>query len=155
NGVALEIPPLRTRQEEIAPLARHFAEVRAAALGLPAAPEIDPDALALLAQQPLPGNARELRNLIERAMLLAEPGKPLLAEHLMIDPTKVPEPRVSPAPASVPALIGDDDEKRVIIAALEECAGNQTRAAKHLGITRRALIVRLERYGIARPRQIV
>ena len=147
NGVALEIPPLRARPEEIIPLAEHFVRVRAASLGLGAAPPIATDALALLKRLPFPGNARELRNLVDRAMLLADPGTPLLAEHFARG-----NDRSAPAHEQVEAEV-DDDERRRIIAVLDECGGNQTRAAKQLGVTRRALIIRLERYGIARPRR--
>jgi DNA-binding NtrC family response regulator len=140
DGVALAIPPLRHRRKEIAPLARHFARAHAHTLGRPT-PELDASALAALEELPLAGNARELRNLIERALLLCEPGAPLRAEHLMLDGQPVPGPSSTPG----------DDEARRIVQALEACAGNQTRAAELLGMTRRALIVRLERYGLQRP----
>jgi two-component system, NtrC family, response regulator AtoC len=156
NGVSLEIPPLRTRPEDIAPLAEHFVRLHAEALGLSPPPTLDPGALAALKRQALPGNARELRNLIERALLLAEPGQPVREDQLMIAPGA---PKNEPAqiaaskPTTSDQVDDDDEERQRVLTALEECAGNQTRAAKRLGLTRRALIVRLERYGIARPRR--
>jgi DNA-binding NtrC family response regulator len=142
DGVALEIPPLRERRVEIAPLARHFIRLQAAALGM-TPPKLDPAAVAILERHPFPGNARELRNLIERALLLCEGGT-LTTEHLMLE---------TPPREAEPATLIDEDEKTRVLAALDECAGNQTRAAAKLGITRRALIVRLERYGVPRPRR--
>ena len=148
NGASIHIPPLRSRPADIAPLAQHFVRVHAAAQGLSPAPVLEPAALAALAREPLPGNAREVRNLIERAMLLAEPGQPLRVDQLML---------ATEAPAS-PAVVADveqpvDEEKLRVLAALEACGGNQTRAAQRLGITRRTLIVRLDRYGVIRPRR--
>src|SRR5207237_7115909 len=99
-GAVLEIPPLRDRPEEIAPLARHFIQLHAAALG--AAPvELERSALDALEAQPLPGNARELRNLIERALLVAEPGVALRPEHLLL-----------PAVETSDDDGGDDDAER-------------------------------------------
>jgi transcriptional regulator with GAF, ATPase, and Fis domain len=68
----------------------------------------------------------------------------------MLGPPSCQETSGSIPPDDAPP---DDEEKRRILDALDKHAGNQTRAAKSLGITRRALIVRLERYGIARPRR--
>jgi len=148
NGVSIEIPPLRARPEDIVPLAEHFVRAHATALAMPV-PALDPRAIVVLQRYAFPGNARELRNLIERAMLLTASGQPLRAEHLMLD--------VKPAPATDPvAPVGvadDDKEKQRILETLDRFGGNQTRAAKELGLTRKALIVRLERYGITRPRQ--
>ncbi len=156
NGVTIEIPPLRARPEDIVPLAEHFLRLHAAALGLPRPPALAPDALTALKRHAFPGNARELRNLIERAMLLAAPGQPLLVEHFMLD---VAAPRTSSPviAAPVPATLGpaEEEDKRRVIAALDACGGNQTRAAKELGMTRKALIVRLARYNITRPRRLM
>ena len=153
DGVTVEIPPLRARHEEIVPLAEHFVRQQARALGWSAPPALDPEAAAALKAHSFPGNVRELRNLIERALLLAAPGEPLLAEHLMIGATgRTSSPRVEP-PSQAALGLSEDDERRRVIAALDACGGNQTRAAKALGMTRKALIVRLERYGVTRPRR--
>lgn len=94
--------------------------------------------------------------MIERAVLLAGDA-PLTLEHLPVEklgarglsqPT--PEP---PAPSVPPPALQDGGERERIIAVLDECVGNQTRAAQRLGMTRRQLISRLERYGPPRPRK--
>ncbi|MBX3215019.1 MAG: sigma 54-interacting transcriptional regulator [Labilithrix sp.] len=142
-GMTLTIPPLRERREDVLPLARHFAEGAGKALGRPA-PELSPAALEVLERHSFPGNVRELRNVIERAAALA--GGPVIApEHLRLDPASAPAER---APAAQPR---GDEERQRIVDALAQCAGNQTRAAELLGISRRTLVNRLGEYGIARP----
>ena len=111
--------------------------------------------MAVLRAHAWPGNVRELRNVIERALLLCD-GPALLPEHL---PQPVPfavevaEPAPArpgaPPAASAPAT----DERARVLAALAACAGNQSRAARQLGISRKVLIARLDRYGVARPRK--
>jgi DNA-binding NtrC family response regulator len=80
----IEIPPLRERAEDIAPLARHF-------LGKlwprPPAPELSPEAIQLLQSQPWAGNVRELQNVIERALILAEDGPVIRPAHLLLEPS--------------------------------------------------------------------
>jgi two-component system response regulator AtoC len=105
---------------------------------------------------------RELKNMMLRAVLLSR-GSPLRASHLMIDapprPVTVPasgHPTLAPPPVHAEPT-GDLRsemqalERGRIQAALEACAGNQTRAAAKLGISRRTLISRIESLGIARP----
>lgn len=145
-GMTLTIPPLRERREDILPLARHFATRAARALGRPA-PEVSPEALEMLERHPFPGNVRELRNVIERAVALAGTSA-IGIEHLHLEPTSA---RV---PAAVPVEELDPrrrDERQRIVDALAKCAGNQTRAAELLGISRRTLVNRLGEYGLARP----
>ncbi|WP_437327508.1 sigma 54-interacting transcriptional regulator [Sorangium sp. So ce381] len=177
NGIALTIPPLRARISEIAPLARSLADRTASALGRPA-PAFARETLAALEAHGWPGNIRELRNVIERAVVLSG-GDTLLPEHLLLDaaaaltpvearPAPAPaEPRPAPAPeAAAPAgtvppaegaggLRGELDaiERRRIVDALEQCAGNQTQAAALLGMPRRTFVARLSAYGIPRPRK--
>ncbi|MFO0615640.1 MAG: sigma-54 dependent transcriptional regulator [Polyangiaceae bacterium] len=79
--VALRIAPLRDRREDIAPLARHFLRLLSAA---EAPPILAPDALAKLAAYPFPGNVRELRNALERALAYAPPPRVIRAEHLVL-----------------------------------------------------------------------
>jgi two-component system response regulator HydG len=80
NVVGLELPPLRERGGDVELLARHFAAAAARGVGQ-AVPEMTPAFLALLARHRWPGNVRELRNVLERAVLLAE-GEPLALDHL-------------------------------------------------------------------------
>ncbi len=137
-GIVLEVPPLRDRKAELEPLARAFAASVAAALGRPT-PTFTVDAIAALHAHDWPGNVRELRNAIERAVLLASGA---------ITGEDLPGPARA-APADPVAL----DERAHIVAALEQCAGNQTRAAQQLGMPLRTLVKRLATYGIPRPKR--
>jgi DNA-binding NtrC family response regulator len=110
--------------------------------------------MAWLARQPWPGNLRELRNTMERAAVLVT-GDTVLPEHLAIGevrPSTRPEPPASGAPSMSLRSQLDAYERQRIVEALEKCQGNQTRAAKLLGMSRRALINRIEAYGLPRPR---
>lgn len=162
NGMSLTVPPLRERPEEIRPLARMLM-TRARAAQSASAVEISEEAGRILERYAFPGNVRELKNIIDRGAILCERGW-LLPEHL---PERVRQPsnaspsslaRGSRSPAS-----GDEvgapsqpPSSRVgfqILEALEQCAGNQTRAAALLGISRRTLVTRLSDLDIPRPRK--
>ncbi len=144
-GMTLSIPPLRERREDILPLARHFAARAAKAIGRPS-PEISSEALETLERHTFPGNVRELRNVIERAVALAGES-PIGTEHLHLEPAS--SSTIAAAPDTTDP--GRKDERQRIIDALAQCAGNQTRAAEVLGISRRTLVNRLGEYGLARP----
>jgi two-component system response regulator AtoC len=158
NGFTLTIPPLRERVAEIAPLAQRFADRARQQAGRPGPAEVTAEAVEVLEGYRWPGNVRELRNVMERAVLLAG-DEAITSEHLPVErffasPKASPSaPPPSPSGAPVAGGGSDEDERRRIIAALEECAGNQTRAAERLGITRRQLVWRLERFGLPRPRR--
>ena len=151
NGFSILIPPLRERVEEILPLAGKFATAIAVRSGRPV-PRITDAAIAMLRAYSWPGNVRELRNVIERAMVLATGNT--------IDTRDLPEERMrasSDVPAE-PQLVAqhesiDSVEKQKILAALETCAGNQTHAANLLGISRRTLINKMEKFALPRPRK--
>jgi DNA-binding NtrC family response regulator len=157
SGVTIEVPPLRVRRSEIAPLARLFAAEAAAALGRPSTPEISAEALQYLEAQPWPGNVRELRNCVERAVLLGD------ANVLSADDVDPRCERLLPhdtqrSTRSIPAT--DEDgrsslsaEREQIEEALARCGGNQTRAASLLGIARRTLVKKLAAMGLPRPRR--
>jgi DNA-binding NtrC family response regulator len=134
----LRIPPLRERRGDILPLARVFLRQ----LGEPDLVLTD-DAAAWLAAQPWPGNARELRNAIERAVILSG-GGPVRREHLA--------PATAPAPAHAPAdtttLV--ELERQAILDALEATDGNRRQAAERLGIALRTLQYKLKEYGLTR-----
>jgi len=141
NGISLSIPPLRDRPRELEELARRFAEMAAKRRGRQA-PRLAADALAALRAHAWPGNIRELRNVVERAVLLCD--DELTAQHLgLLSPPREP-------PAKLRTEV-DAFEKQRIVDALEQCGGNQTRAAKLLGISRRTLTNRLNEYGLPRP----
>ena len=144
--MTLTIPPLRERPRDLPLLARAFV----ASLARGRAPAISPAAMAALLAHGWPGNVRELRNAIERALLLCD-GPDLLPEHL---PRPVPfTPDAVETQAAPPPLAPTDDERGRVLAALAACAGNQSRAARQLGISRKVLIARLDRYGVTRPRK--
>jgi DNA-binding NtrC family response regulator len=156
NGMSLTIPALRDRPADIPILARGFVAELFGAARRPRAggpPQISDAALAVLRGHGWPGNVRELRNAIERAVLLCD-GATLLPEHL---PEPVPhlpgaaEATAGPPPA--PPTTAVEDERARVLAALAACGGNQSRAARQLGISRKVLIARLDSYGVARPRK--
>jgi two-component system response regulator AtoC len=151
NGMTLTIPPLRERPRDLPLLARAFVASLAPARGR--APQISEAAMAALHAHGWPGNVRELRNAIERALVLCD-GPVLRPEHLPRPvPFAPPAGGVPPAPTPAPGGAVADDERARILAALAACAGNQSRAARQLGISRKVLIARLDRYGVARPRK--
>jgi len=152
NGVSVEIPPLRERRTEIAPLANAFAASAADSMQGPA-PSFDPSVIALLEEYGWPGNVRELRNVVERAVVLAQ-GALIRLDHL-------PEAMLAKGAADAearaqrPALRGEieDLERERIVEALQRVGGHQGRAAALLGISRRTLVNRLDQYGLERPRK--
>jgi two-component system, NtrC family, response regulator AtoC len=153
------VPPLRERPEEVAPLARAFVAAACRRQGRGAL-AIDPRALRALGRYEWPGNIRELRNVAERAVLLCADST-ITLEHLPADKmsgtfemrkiaTEEPAP---PAASPVDLKAGIKARERQLIEdALTQTDGNQTRAAKLLGISRRTLISRIEDYGLPRPR---
>ena len=149
NGMTLTIPPLRERPRDLPILAKAFVT----SLARGRAPEISEPAMAVLRAHGWPGNVRELRNVIERALLLCD-GRALLPQHLPA-PVPVVDASAEPVlPADPPAArASDGDERTRILAALAACGGNQSRAARQLGISRKVLIARLDSYGVARPRK--
>ncbi len=163
NGISVHVPPLRERLGELGGLTRRFIAEFSASLGRrPLA--LSNEALVALRGHGWPGNVRELRNVVERAVLLCQ-GTEIRAEHLSLGALgasdlgpaspEAPPPSDAP-PESVRGGLSEElqaTERRRILEALEQCAGNQTRAAEMLGISRRSLIHRLETYGVPRPRK--
>jgi transcriptional regulator with GAF, ATPase, and Fis domain len=160
NGIQISIPPLRERKREIPELARTFAREAADHMGWQGV-VLTPQAMARLMDYPWPGNIRELRNTIERAVMLAAGGA-VDVSHLalrespssssMKSPAAGPVPAAAPT-ATVPSSPEEDDERQRIVDALEKCAGNQRKAAELLGISRRTLVTRLGEYNLPRPRK--
>jgi two-component system NtrC family response regulator len=142
NLITIHLPALRERREDIPLLAEHFAKQQAKANGLPQ-PKFTPPAMAYLQSLPYPGNIRELKNLVERTMLVS--GKPIL------DETDFAVQNTDSQTAKDTSLDGlklDQLEKRSILQAIEKHAGNHSQVASALGISRAALYRRLEKYGI-------
>jgi len=148
-GVAVRIPPLRERPAELLPLARGFLQAAWARAGRAGAPSLSADAVAWLTAHPWPGNIRELRHCVERSALLCE-GAVVAREHL--DPGPSPASPAAPAAPAATSRGRAGLTRAAIEAALDRCAGNQTRAAEALGVSRRTLVNWIERHGIARPR---
>jgi DNA-binding NtrC family response regulator len=145
-GMTLTIPPLRERIADIEPLALSFAEGACAAAGRPV-PAFSPEALATLQQYSWPGNIRELHNVIDRAVILCTGDR---IDHIALPHEKMGRPI---AAASMSAIRPDSLTREQVIDALQRSAGNQTRAAKLLGISRSTLVDRLEQFQIPRPRK--
>jgi transcriptional regulator with PAS, ATPase and Fis domain len=160
NAVSLLLPPLRERPADIEPLARHFLRRFCESSNLEV-PELSRELLMHMQAYTWPGNVRELKNTMERAPLLATDGSPLTPAHLSLD--ELPPDSSSDflddntdvfTPESAPA--GPEATKKDrsrVIEALEACGGNQTRAARVLGISRRTLIVWLDALHLPRPRK--
>jgi len=151
----VQLPPLRERPEDIAPLAEVLLHRVAASLGRPHL-RLDQDAIAALRAAPWPGNVRELANTLERAAILAD-GDRILPEHLVmpgrVAPSPSPRPTTAPATptpgtAAAPARTLADIERDAIVEALEQCEGNRRRAAEQLGIGVRTLYDKLKRYDL-------
>ncbi|MFO0692935.1 MAG: sigma 54-interacting transcriptional regulator [Polyangiales bacterium] len=136
----LEVPPLRSRAEDILPLAELFAVQS----GAPRPVKFSPGAVARLRSYPWPGNVLELWNAMERAVQLAGEGE-LLAEHLPSEPMPI-----VPTKGRLREHV-DSVERDAIIKALADCNQNQTHAARRLGLSRRALIYKMEKYGLKPP----
>ena len=153
NAMSIIIPPLRERGGEIVPLAHQFLAKIAAKLGRPV-PRLTSEALALLRAYDWPGNVRELRNVIERAMVLCT-GSVIDARDLPEDKMRATVTARTSQPRVVvdTAAASEPHERQEILDALEACNGNQTHAAKLLGVSRRTLINKLEKFAVPRPRK--
>jgi two-component system response regulator AtoC len=149
SGVVVKVPPLRDRPLEIAPLARELARRFCADLGQPE-PAFEAAALELLERHRWPGNVRELKNVVERAVIHSG-GSPIAVQHVQLDDEH--DERSRSTRSSRAAQTPDSAERARVIAALEQCGGNQTRAARLLGISRSALVHRLDRFRLPRPKK--
>ncbi len=147
--VPIEVPPLRQRRDDIAPLVSHLLERTARDLGRPL-PEMTQDAMRALEAYHWPGNVREVRNILERLLILRADESPVRAEELPL------EVRMSQGSgmAGCPYILADGGvdldavERGLIEQAIARAKGNQTAAARLLGITRYALRYRLEKHGL-------
>jgi DNA-binding NtrC family response regulator len=140
NVVELNIPPLRERREDILPLARDFVSEFSRGKA-----RFSTSVAEFLSRYDWPGNIRELRNAMERAVLLSG-GELILPEHL---PAKVRQPTQTSLTAgpelSDPERLGEI-ERQAIVQALRKHDFNRTETAKALGISRRALLYKLRRF---------
>jgi transcriptional regulator with PAS, ATPase and Fis domain len=174
NGITIRIPPLRERPGDIRPLAEELIARHAERSKRP--PPVLTRAAALhLEAHSWPGNVRELRNVVERALVLCGKGK-IEPEHLPLDhagaesapldasasgaykgvpgPTEAPPPSLDAdnAGLSLKAHLRALEKER-IVAALARCGGNQSKAARVLGMSRKTLVARLDAWQLPRPRK--
>ena len=140
NVFHIELPPLRERREDIPPLVDHFVRKFSREMNKKIS-RVSPAAMNLLQQYAWPGNIRELENAVERAMVVAQ--EPDLREQDFTLKSR------SGAIIGGPRCL-DDVEKEHILRVLDECSGNQTRAAEVLGIDRVTLYHKLKKYGRSR-----
>jgi len=161
NGFQISLAPLRERPEDIEPLTAHLLQH----VGGTNPPAVDPDALDALRSYSWPGNVRQLKNCLERAVILANNGRITLAEL----PPEVARPTVSfpvlmasppagadtdpgsPAAASSPASLRDM-ERQQILSALEQTGWHRGKTAEILGISPSTLYRRLRDYDLEKRR---
>jgi len=148
-GVRVAVPALRERSEEIRPLTHRLLDDLARRDGV-YPPRLADDVWRALEAYAWPGNVRELRNVLERAWVTAGDGD-IERSHLPPEVAATMETGEPPEPALFRSL--ESVEKQKIVDALARCDGNQTRAAKLLGISRRTLVNRLDKYDLPRPRK--
>jgi len=144
NLITIRLPPLRERRSDIPLLARHIADSVAQGYGLGEV-VLAPDALDWLANQPWPGNIRQLKQTLERALLLA--GKQHLGQADFLAASAVDEGATN-GRLGVDGMTLEQVERHMIEQALQQHAGNISRMAKALGLSRTALYRRLERHGL-------
>jgi two-component system response regulator HydG len=145
NVVNVAVPPLRTRPEDVLPLARHFL-ARFARENEKTIEGFDASALARIESYPWPGNVRELENVIERAVVLCE-GRRISANDLPIE--SAPPSRSG---IRIPGSTLAELERHAILATLDACNGSTSRAAAMLGISVRTIQYRMHEYGIIMKR---
>ena len=150
--VPLAVPPLREHPEDIPALALHFAARHAVRHGLPPV-ELSGSVLAALQLQPWPGNIRELENVIERALVLAESPAidvEFLGTVMRMTRTVAPAAQIAAESEDLSLAAATRDlEQRLIRRALDAATGNRTQAAKLLDISPRTLAYKMKDYGIA------
>jgi len=157
--IRIHIPPLRQRRDEIPHLATFFLREAADRLSKPDV-GLSPEVLSLFASYWWPGNVRQLRNEVQRAVALAAPGSTVVPEHLSPDltseaPAQGPGATGSTA-GSAPALkagqtladLVDEVERSLIAETMDKSGGNIAETARTLGLTRRGLYLKLKRLGI-------
>jgi len=149
NVVQIKLPPLRERKDSLPNLIRHFLAKYNGQLGRNVT-GLDERALYTLANHDYPGNIRELENIIEHAVIMAENGI-IRLEDLPETVQQPPERLALPARGPDEFATIDQMERRLIEDTLARLNGNQSEAARKLGISRSTLWRKLKRHGIATP----
>jgi DNA-binding NtrC family response regulator/Tfp pilus assembly protein PilF len=144
NEIEIRVPPLRERRDDIVPLARHFLAFYGGLHG----PRLSADAEAVLPSHRWPGNVRELENVMKRAGALHAGGETLDATALL--PLLAPSCDETGATGAAPAR-GPESERAAILSAYERSAGNKSRLAVLLGVSRKTLYARLKRLDLRLP----
>jgi two-component system response regulator HydG len=146
NVGAIYLPPLRSRTDDIEPLAHHFIQIFNERLDRSVTGPTS-QVLDILARYPWPGNVRELANVIERSMVVCK-GNVILPENLPPHLFEV-RPAVTPDLPEMPDLTLQAAEREQILRALQASGGKRVEAARRLGLSRRTLYRKLSRYGIS------
>ena len=141
NTVEIKIPPLRNRTEDIPLLVDHFIQMYCKKYNKPVK-KINSDALDKLYKYHWPGNIRELQHTIERIVIMNE------FDEINADDFYFPSNENKDHKLTLDNYHLEDAEKMLIIKAVSKHAGNLTKAAKELGLTRASLYRRLEKYGL-------
>jgi two-component system response regulator PilR (NtrC family) len=158
NVIEILVPPLRERREDLPALCEALLARIAQDTGIPA-PPLSTELLQQLQAHPLPGNVRELENLLHRALALSD------GSQLQVDfaPTTAPGPAADPAPAAAHAAAAapavpndlqaylDQQEREILVKTLRETNFNRTAAAQRLGLSLRQIRYRIARLAIATP----
>ena len=160
NVIEIVVPPLRERREDLPMLCEALLARIAQEAGMPA-PQLSQQVLDQLQAHPLPGNVRELENLLHRALALSD-GSQLQVDLAPCAPapaaagtsTVASEPAAADAPAPVPSDLQaylDQQEREILVKALRETNFNRTAAAQRLGLSLRQIRYRIARLAIATP----
>jgi DNA-binding NtrC family response regulator len=150
--IAIDVPPLRERKEDIPFLVDHFVQ-KCCARQKAAGVSVSPEALEILTKYAWPGNVRELENLIERLVVLRK-GSVVLPEHLPAE-FRQQKPRIAKVALELPdeGIDLEEVEKEILLQALQRYHWNQTHAARYLNISRKTLIYRMEKFGMREPHE--
>jgi DNA-binding NtrC family response regulator len=146
--IRIHVPPLRERREEIPLLSTYFLREASERLGKPDV-RLAPETLDLFDVYPWPGNVRQLRNEVHRAVAMAVPGGNIEPDHL--SPALASLQTASPSPRRRPQTLAaavERLERDMIRSALDESQGNISETARSLGLTRRGLYLKLQRLGL-------
>ncbi len=153
SAITLKIPPLRERPHDIHLLADHFVRAYAARYGRET-PRLSGECLTALSAHTFPGNVRELESEMARLVAISPPGASLGPDALnerirQCRGEASPRPARSSAAGGLPPMPLAEMEKQLILSVLEHTAGNRTRAAEILGISREGLRTKIQRLGIS------
>lgn len=145
--IAIDLPPLRERKDDIPLLVEHFIRKHSGRYQAPAV-SLSREALSLLVQYSWPGNIRELENLIERLVVLRR-GDVIGQEELSPE-IRETKPRIANVALELPdeGIDLEEVEREILLQALQKHNWNQTHAARYLNISRKTLIYRMEKFGM-------